>query len=212
MKLTDYRLFVKWETPMAGSTPGYIPEACLLVPAQDRRFSHKTDLYTLGIVFVELMAELVNPLYDVTVYPVGWRGENYEWNELDPAKRQQWLMEEAKKSGYAKVDRDVLPRDSPGWKLCEEVYPARCSGMRRVMLTNMFLKMWAGTNIEGLMAHSYFSGFDFDRVYESKAESPCRACPLRSLPNPLCTDACALRQMTIVPRSAAAFWTTRIEI
>ncbi|KAI0737406.1 hypothetical protein C8Q80DRAFT_1276420 [Daedaleopsis nitida] len=147
-KFADRRLFVKWDTPMAGATPGYIPEACLLVPDEDRRFSHKTDLYTLGIVFVELMAGLADPLYDVNVYPDGYPGESYEWFELEPYTRQRWLVEQAKKSGYAKVVRDVLPRDSDGWNLCDQ--------------------MWGGTPIEDLIRHQYFAGLDFDEVYWGK--------------------------------------------
>lgn len=123
-KFMDPRLFPRWETPMAGTTPGYIPEACLQVADQEQRFSHKTDLYTLGIVFIEVMAGLADPLYNVNVYPDEYPGEHHEWFELAPRARQLWLMQQAKESGYADIDHHVLPRESHGWSLCKLVSDA----------------------------------------------------------------------------------------
>lgn len=90
-KLTD-QAFLNWRGPSPGGTPGYLaPEV-----VHDGVCTHSTDIWTLGLVFLELMARCANPLLQESEDPA-----LVDWD--------------------TKVTPEQLPRDSDRWDLCMAV-------------------------------------------------------------------------------------------
>ncbi|KAI0697088.1 kinase-like domain-containing protein [Cerioporus squamosus] len=134
----DREAFRKWGT-VRGGTPGYMARAVL---DKDGYCSHETDIFSLGVVFVELMAGMQDPLWDVGVVPERYPEGEEHWFSLSAEKQQRWLMANV---GIWEVGKRICRRgfDLCRWMLMEE--PPR---------------------VEQLMGHSYFEGVNFDSVYD----------------------------------------------
>lgn len=105
----DTSSFADWETEPRG-TAGYTAPMAL---RQDGCCTHKTDIFSLGIVFLELMAGLDKPLWDTTVPPACYPGGAKSWHKLTPEGQLCWLMDN--------VEFDARLLTADGWDLCNQV-------------------------------------------------------------------------------------------
>ncbi len=109
--------FLQWRTS-SGGTPGYLsPEAL----SSTRPFvSHNSDIFSLGVVFVELLGRMSGLLlWDVGVVPPEHEDTPGVWLAMRKGARQRWLMDH---HWLKHVD---IPKKSSERDLCEKVRPQR---------------------------------------------------------------------------------------
>ncbi|KAH9890431.1 kinase-like domain-containing protein [Cubamyces lactineus] len=102
------RPFHEWSAPETVGTPGYYsPEALLReYPDSTATFTSKSDVFSLGLVFVELLCDFEYPLWDPVDDPVGIDVDIETWRNMDTPQRQasRMMIEGIR----AIVDGDVL--------------------------------------------------------------------------------------------------------
>ncbi|KAJ8488430.1 hypothetical protein ONZ51_g3566 [Trametes cubensis] len=88
------RPFHEWSAPETVGTPGYYsPEALLReFPDSTATFTSKSDLFSLGLVFVELLCDLEYPLWEPVDDPVGIDIDIETWRNMDTPQRQASRM------------------------------------------------------------------------------------------------------------------------
>ncbi|TFK80508.1 kinase-like protein [Polyporus arcularius HHB13444] len=131
--------FLQWKTTRGG-TAGYMSPTVL---ADNGYCSTQTDIFTLGIVFLELMARRETPLWDITVVPAKYPNGEEAWFRLDMEQRQTWLMWEVRLDEV----EGPLKGEPQGWLLCKQ------------MITQN------PPTAEQLMTHPYFDGVMFEEIY-----------------------------------------------
>ena len=83
--------FLEWRG-VPGGTPGYYAPQVLL--SVGRYVAHKCDIFSLGLVFVEVLAHMRGAvLWDVFKVPVEHADTPEVWSEMPPGVRQKWLMD-----------------------------------------------------------------------------------------------------------------------
>lgn len=97
-----------------GGTSGYLAPEVI----KHDFCSHGTDIYSLGIVFVELLAEMSDSVWNTNAVPAIFPGGEDAWEEMALPQRQVWLQEQF---GWDMVPKTRLPRDSLEWDLCMQV-------------------------------------------------------------------------------------------
>ncbi|OSD02194.1 kinase-like protein [Trametes coccinea BRFM310] len=86
--------FHEWDAPYAYGTPGYYaPEAlCRDRGAEDATFTSKVDVFSLGLVFAELLCGLEAPLWDTLGKPKDLDVDLDTWREMGSTERQAARM------------------------------------------------------------------------------------------------------------------------
>lgn len=87
--------FADWETEPRG-TPGYSAPATL---REDGCCTHKTDIFSLGVVFLELMSGTDKAIFDTFVAPKDFPGGAASWSQLSMDNRMNWLLWNFKNEG-----------------------------------------------------------------------------------------------------------------
>ncbi|KAM5532971.1 hypothetical protein V8D89_013368 [Ganoderma adspersum] len=83
--------FLEWRG-VPGGTPGYYAPQLLL--REGRYVAHKSDIFSLGLVFVEVLSHMGGAaLWDVFKLPVEHKDTPDVWFAMPPAARQKWLMD-----------------------------------------------------------------------------------------------------------------------
>ena len=110
--LPIHAAFLQWRA-LAGGTPGYLaPEA---IRGKMRYVTHGSDIFSLGVVFVELLGRMDGLLWDVYKVPPEHRDTPDVWWAMGNGQRQQFLMEHHWLK-YADIPVGSMERD-----LCEKV-------------------------------------------------------------------------------------------
>ncbi|RPD55368.1 kinase-like protein [Lentinus tigrinus ALCF2SS1-7] len=137
----SFEEFTQWRTN-PGGTAGYMAPAVI----SERYCSHYTDVYSLGMVFIELMTGLHHPVWDVTVVPKDYPGGEAAWFSESGGQQQRWLMENVE---FSKVDMSALPPYA--MDLCRQMIDA--PNGRPLTAAQ-------------LLTHPYFKGLDLRHVYD----------------------------------------------
>ncbi|KAI0328017.1 kinase-like protein [Cubamyces sp. BRFM 1775] len=87
--------FYDWDAPETVGTPGYYSPETLLRsedPDSAAMFTTKSDVFSMGLVFVELLCDLEYPLWDPVDDPVGIDVDIDTWRNMDTPQRQASRM------------------------------------------------------------------------------------------------------------------------
>ncbi|KAI1787719.1 kinase-like domain-containing protein [Ganoderma leucocontextum] len=110
--LPTLNAFLKWRA-FPGGTPGYLaPEA---LQPRNAFVAHASDIFSLGVVFVELLGRMDELLWDILQVPRGFPGGSDAWFAMHSGSRQLWLMNNCWLKG---ID---IPEESLEWDLCEKM-------------------------------------------------------------------------------------------
>ena len=101
--------FLTWHA-IAGGTPGYLaPEA---LNRFDPYVAHKSDVFSLGVTFVEVLGRMKEGLWNVEIVPYGYEPGVSGWYGMSREDRQHWLMINTW------LSKCGLPKTSAKWDLC----------------------------------------------------------------------------------------------
>ncbi|CDO75041.1 hypothetical protein BN946_scf184640.g16 [Trametes cinnabarina] len=115
--------FHEWDAPYSYGTPGYYaPEVlCQERGAKDAKFTSKVDVFSLGLVFVELLCGLEVPLWDTQGEPQDLDVDMDAWRAMDHSERQAARM---MTEGLRKVlERDGVVDDDARDLVCQMLRP-----------------------------------------------------------------------------------------
>lgn len=106
--------FLRWEAPYWGGTDAYTaPEV-----KDEKHCTHATDIWSLGVVFLELMCTKFDPLggvlkTDSNAPPSQYPGGTAAWRAVTRSQRLSWLVDTQAPSW--------LSTKSQEWSICSEV-------------------------------------------------------------------------------------------
>lgn len=103
--------FTQWRAS-PGGTPGYMaPEAWV-------HCSHGTDVYSAGLVVLELITGRFHPVYDVLVVPDTWQEGADAWYAMTWPERHEWLATYHVDLDDLYVEMAANGVDEKAWDLC----------------------------------------------------------------------------------------------
>ncbi|KAI0669387.1 kinase-like domain-containing protein [Trametes maxima] len=107
------KAFEEWSAPGSVGTPGYYsPEALCRDRKDPVPFTSKTDVFSLGLVFVELMTGISEPLWDGVQLPTDLQFSVEAWNGMDQVERQAARMMTEGLKRVLDSDTLVFPSDA----------------------------------------------------------------------------------------------------
>ena len=105
--------FREWRGRSCG-TPGYMAPEVWQRPSS--HCTARSDVFSLGMVFLELMAGRYTPVWDTHDAPPGWVEGSAAWTALSGRSKHVFVANRDKE--FSSVSEEAVPRDSTEWDLC----------------------------------------------------------------------------------------------